>query len=456
MVAQEKQRRGTHFTNEYVRESYDEGLRRMERDYTSARWFSSPEARFDYEQTRRALERALPAGSLGRVLEIGPGDGTWTKLFAESTGELTLLDQSGEMLERAREQLGARPNISYVLSDIAAYELPSHRYDLIIGVRCFEYFEDKRFVLRKLIAALAPGGRLILVTKNPRYRSLKSKTAKLLHTAQIGKRELVRMLGACGFTVEAVYPATFRWKSSYALTRGLFRALHALSVYSRGKLTVPFLTDRATESYVYIARRKPAVVELYGLPGSGKTHLARSLDGRGGGVIRLAPARRGSALASFVFRNPRTVLFWLTELFLHGSLTLIRFRLAILFDTFEALGRAQRLRSGVAVLEEGVFQRAASVYETEKTPRELARLLAHAPMPDLLVIVDSDADGFARYEHPEHPRARRGHVYLERWKQMVLHNHESLLSAIEMLGVRSERFVKGSSVERLHARLIEL
>lgn len=447
-------------TDTYVREYYDRGLKKIEGEYTRERWLSSVERRFDYQQTRGALMKALGTGSLGRVLEVGPGDGTWTELFADRTAELNLVDQSKEMLARARKRLTSFPNITYTLEDFLTYEPKQNYYDHIISVRCFEYFEDKQKAIANMRDALAPGGTIVLITKNPQYKSMQPKKDALLHTGQTGKRELTALFRDSGLVVEAVYPAVYRWKATYGLMRALFRILHWLAVTSRGVLIIPFVTDWSTESYVYVAHKPKKIIELYGLPGSGKTSLSKKLAEKHMSTIRQQPTRRGFGLAYFIAQFPGVFFFWMKEfsmsIFGRGASNLARFRLAILLDTLEAVGRAWYQEKGMVILEEGLFQRVASVYEVKKTSNELMPIVQHIPLPDALVVVDVTEEHFARYRHSDHPRAQLGENYLEAWKVMVEHNHQSLLEAIDRLGVTVLHAGKDTDVDLLYEELLNL
>lgn len=239
------------FSNKYVRDYYDKYLRQMPAEYSAERWFSSKVAQFDYKQTRRALLRAIKNRRFGRVLEVGSGDGIWTELIAPYTNSMHLIDQSEEMMNRAKKRLANFNNITYEVRDFLKQPIQNERYDAIFSIRCFEYFQDKQAAIKKMYDLLNPNGRLIIITKNPKYFSIRGKTSKLLHSAQISRGDMITLLRKNGFKIESVYPATFRWKSKYLASHIIFDLLHRLLVALRGRLFT-----YATESYVYAATKR--------------------------------------------------------------------------------------------------------------------------------------------------------------------------------------------------------
>ena len=444
----------------YVKDHYNQGLRNMEEEYNDRRWFSSVEAKFDHQQTKYALMHALDSIKVETALEVGPGDGVWTRFFANRIKNLTLLDQSEEMIGRAKTALQNHSHIDYRVDNFATADIPTGFYNLIVSVRCFEYIIDKAAAVRKFANALAPGGRFVLITKNPDYRTLKNWRRPLLHTEQISKNDLVKLFKAEGLIVEAVYPAVFRWKSSYLVFRLLFSFLQRVAVLSGGRLYVPWLTNWATESYTYVVRKDSLNVELYGLPGSGKSTLATALEKNHSTVQRFRPVRRSWGVLFFIFNHPVVFLFWIKEMlvstFSSGDWTFFRYRLAILIGTFEAVGRIEHSKASITVLEEGLVQRICSVYERKLEPAELLPLLARMPISDVLVVVDASQNYFHRYQHPSNPRGQRGEVYLEQFKEMLVHNHQSLLEVLKDWHYKTIYYKSDSTPEGLYNQLVSL
>jgi|CXWL01.1.fsa_nt_gi ubiquinone/menaquinone biosynthesis C-methylase UbiE len=239
--------------NAYVKDYYNAQVSALSSSYMDERWHTSKVKEFEYGQTKRALEKALGVEMVSRALEIGPGDGVWTSLiFSRVTGNLHLVEQSEEMLKRAKEHLVGTDGITFEQGDFLKANPPPQN-DLVVAVRCFEYFDQKEVALKKIHNLLVRGGKLIVITKNAKLMTSKKVQHQTLHSDQCTRSQMEQYLRTAGFTVEAVYPAIFRLKASYPPIRFLFGLLHRLMVATQGVVRVPFETY-ATESHVYVAR----------------------------------------------------------------------------------------------------------------------------------------------------------------------------------------------------------
>jgi SAM-dependent methyltransferase len=161
------------------------------------------------------------------------------------------------MLKRAAVTLKGLSNIAYHRANFTDCELSNGSYDLTLSVRCFEYIINKDAAVQRLYDVLAPGGMLVLVTKSANYVRLREQQKHLLHTGQTTRRDLAALFRKHGFVIDAIYPAVLRWKPSYRICRFIFLRLHKLAVATNGRVRIPLLTEMATESYVYIARKGP-------------------------------------------------------------------------------------------------------------------------------------------------------------------------------------------------------
>ena len=234
-------------TNAYVKDYYNAQVGALT-SYTDDRWHSSPVRKFEYRQTVRALQKALAGRTFEHAVEIGPGDAVFTPLIkAHVTGRLHLVEQSSEMLARAKAKLQGVAGITFEEGDFLSSNPPAGN-ELVIAIRCFEYFEDKPGALKKMRALLKDGGRLIIVTKNPRMVTSRPAQGKQLHSDQVSRERMQQIASAAGFTLEHAYPAVLRMKATLLPLRIAFDLIHRLSVALRVDLP---LATYATESYVY-------------------------------------------------------------------------------------------------------------------------------------------------------------------------------------------------------------
>jgi SAM-dependent methyltransferase len=107
---------------------------------------------------------SFPPGA--RVLDLCCGPGVFTVPLARRGHDVTGVDLSPAMLDRARKlaaEAGVTP--AYVQADVLDYEAPG-RYDVVLNMfTSFGYFEDpadNARVLRTMHDCLRPGGTLLL------------------------------------------------------------------------------------------------------------------------------------------------------------------------------------------------------------------------------------------------------------------------------------------------------
>jgi 2-polyprenyl-3-methyl-5-hydroxy-6-metoxy-1,4-benzoquinol methylase len=237
----------------FVRDTYDALLRKLPETYTEYRWQGTPVSRFQFRQSARALRcalRAMPA-RFERALEVGGGDGAWTRFFAPAVAELDFVDISEEMIREAKKALTAFPGIRYIHADFLQWNGEPDHYDLLVSIRNLEYMPDKRAALTRLSALAADGAHMVLVTKNPDF-DRRYYDGKVFHSGQIPLSDLLALLESSGFTVRRVYPALIGKKTKYALMRFFWNCLHRVLLLSPRPL--PFLSF-LTESFLVIAQK---------------------------------------------------------------------------------------------------------------------------------------------------------------------------------------------------------
>ncbi|RAZ90926.1 hypothetical protein DPM33_11595 [Mesorhizobium hawassense] len=121
--------------------------------------YTSP---YEQEKYQRQLE-ILPAGPIGRALELACAEGHFTRQLAPRVGRLTATDISAVAIGRARARCGDLPNVEFGVLDFSADALPG-KMDLIVCSEVLYYLDDLaelRRVAKKLVEALAPGGSFI-------------------------------------------------------------------------------------------------------------------------------------------------------------------------------------------------------------------------------------------------------------------------------------------------------
>lgn len=95
------------------------------------------------------------------VLDAGGGTGVMTQVMLDLGHKVTLSDMSSEVLNLARQKLGAHINLDIQHTDILSLSADKH-YDLVVCHAVLEWLQDPFKVIDKLVSLVKPGGLLSL------------------------------------------------------------------------------------------------------------------------------------------------------------------------------------------------------------------------------------------------------------------------------------------------------
>ena len=104
----------------------------------------------------------------GSVLELGCGDGGFTRLLADRGVNVLALDYSRTFLAYARRQTTSRL-VRYKQANLdgaQGFALPRGRFDVIVSIDVLEHLRHKERLLESVADALADGGALVLQAPN--------------------------------------------------------------------------------------------------------------------------------------------------------------------------------------------------------------------------------------------------------------------------------------------------
>ena len=151
-----------------------------------------------WEATARALIGLL---SLGRVLDIGCGDGVLAELVAERAGDVTCVDISPTVIAAARKRLHDFPNVGFVEADMHALPLEDASYDHVFLMHALAYTREPKTVLQETARLLKPGGRLIVAALAEHTHE---ETMRAYDHVNLGIQpdKLRKLLAGCGYAVE--------------------------------------------------------------------------------------------------------------------------------------------------------------------------------------------------------------------------------------------------------------
>jgi SAM-dependent methyltransferase len=139
---------------------------------------STAERSAAYKELTRALGRlfhdaarelAAKLTPRERILDVGAGSGVWSLAMAERSdaARITAIDlpQVLPAFEERAESLGLRGRVELVAADYHSIQLPSEAFDrvLLANILHLEPPPSARSLVRRVAAALAPGGELVVI-----------------------------------------------------------------------------------------------------------------------------------------------------------------------------------------------------------------------------------------------------------------------------------------------------
>lgn len=110
------------------------------------------------------------------ILEIGCGTGIFSEKIVKRfpKGKIDLLDISSSMVEEAKNKIGERENINYIVADAEKYTPEGKVYDIIFSNATFQWIEDQKSFFEHLYSILDFGGKVVFSTFGKRtYCELK-------------------------------------------------------------------------------------------------------------------------------------------------------------------------------------------------------------------------------------------------------------------------------------------
>jgi len=116
-------------------------------------------------ERRAALYAAAGALAPGKkALEIGCGTGIFTALVARSGADITAVDLSPELAERARAG-GAAPNVRFLVMNVEKLDFPDNSFDCVYGSSVLHHL-DLAKALPEMLRVLRPGGAFVFTEPN--------------------------------------------------------------------------------------------------------------------------------------------------------------------------------------------------------------------------------------------------------------------------------------------------
>jgi len=191
----------------------------FEGDYEKNRWAGRVE-QSRYKMMQSTISKLASGIGYNRYIELGPGPGTWTKLFLDrnSDKEHVLVDVSKEMLDQAKVKLKKYKKIRYIQSNFLDAKI-SGKFDFFFSSRAIEYVPNKEKTIAKIYNILEEGGSGAIITKTPYPRrdkiySILGRKLRFEHKDQISTKRMKRLLKDAGFRNINFYPVIVEFPPS--------------------------------------------------------------------------------------------------------------------------------------------------------------------------------------------------------------------------------------------------
>lgn len=111
------------------------------------------------------MEKVLPYVVGPAVLELGYGDGMWTRRIIELHDKTHLVDASAKLLNHARSVHGDQVTTFNALFE--TFVPPDDlRFNTIVATHILEHVDDPVVVLERAKSWLAPGGKVVIIVPN--------------------------------------------------------------------------------------------------------------------------------------------------------------------------------------------------------------------------------------------------------------------------------------------------
>lgn len=126
------------------------------------------------------------------VVDMACGEGYGAAMLAETARSVVGVDISGEAIGHASEKYG-KPNLSFVVSDVRALDLPDACCDMVVSFETIEHVGEQEKMLREIRRVLRPDGVLVMSSPNrPVYA--KDSEPNAFHVKELDFDELDALL----------------------------------------------------------------------------------------------------------------------------------------------------------------------------------------------------------------------------------------------------------------------
>ena len=114
-------------------------------------------------RTWESLARTIAGTSrLGRVADLGSGDGAVAEILAPFAQSITCVDNNPRIVSAGCERLSHVPHLQFIEADMHDLPFAADSFDLVLIFGALQYTETPDAVIREAARILRPGGRLLV------------------------------------------------------------------------------------------------------------------------------------------------------------------------------------------------------------------------------------------------------------------------------------------------------
>jgi len=138
-------------------------------DIKAAGWDENPMHRDRSEAIANEIKRMIPLNTEMRVLEFGAGTGITSFLLKDHVKEITLMDNSSEMVRVMTEKIKTSKvrNLKVLNFNLEQSDYKNERFDLIFTQMVLHHVTDIDLIISRFYKLLNPGGFLAIADLYP-------------------------------------------------------------------------------------------------------------------------------------------------------------------------------------------------------------------------------------------------------------------------------------------------
>lgn len=123
-------------------------------------WDNNPMHWDRSEAVAKSIQEMIPVHNKMKALEYGAGTGILSFILSEKLGEITLMDNSKEMVEVMLEKTKTSDvkNLNPLFFDLEHFDYQGPKFDLIYLLMVLHHVSDTHLLLNKFCNMLNPGG----------------------------------------------------------------------------------------------------------------------------------------------------------------------------------------------------------------------------------------------------------------------------------------------------------